>query len=163
LQTPRTHHSGRHRSSHPFVGTPEARGIARRLRQHAKGPNPSAELDLRDFGADCSALYVVGRRRHGWHASIEVDGVGYIDATNALTRGLGTALRTLARRLEGRRVIHAPRRRGYRTPPEASTMWSLAVQSKRLMTADYYRIPEHRPGRSHHLRDLILRYYQHRS
>lgn len=158
--TRRTHPSGRRRSGHPFVGTPEAKVIARRLRQHAKGPNPGAELDLHDLGADCGAFYV-GRGQHrGWHASLGVDAHGYVDATDALTRGLRTALRTLARRLEGRRVIHAPRRKGYTRPPEAAAMWLLAAQTRRLMLADFYRnrIPEHRAGRPDHLRDLIARY-----
>jgi hypothetical protein len=157
--TTRTHPSGRRRDGHPFVGTPEARAIARRLRQHAKGPGLGAELDLSDLGADVGALYISGSH-HGWHASLGVDACGYVCATNTRARSLRTALRTLARRLEGRRVIHAPRRKGYVRSPEAASMWLLASQSRRLMTVDPHRIPEHRPGRPDHLRDLIARYHR---
>ncbi len=157
--TTRTHPSGRRRDGHPFVGTPEARAIARRLRQHAKGPSPAAELDLSDLGADVGAIYI-SRHYHGWHASLGVDAHGYVCATNARTRDLRTALRTLARRLEGRQVIHAPRRKGYTRPPEAASMWLLASQSRRLMTVDPHHIPEHCPGRPDHLRDLIARYHR---
>jgi hypothetical protein len=157
--TTRTHPSGRRRDGHPFAGTPEARAIARRLRQHAKGPGAGAELGLSDLGADVGALYI-SRSRHGWHASLGVDACGYVCATNARTRSLRTALRTLARRLEGRQVIHAPRRKGYTRPPEAASMWLLASQSRRLMPVDPHHIPEHRPGRPDHLRDLIARYHR---
>jgi hypothetical protein len=157
--TTRTHPSGRRRDGHPFVGTPEARAIARRLRQHAKGPGLGAELDLSDLGADVGALYI-SRSHHGWHASLGVDACGYVCATNARTRSLRTALRTLARRLEGRKVIHAPRRKGYTRSPQAVEAQLLASQSRRLMTADPHHIPEHRAGRPDHLRDLIARYHR---
>jgi hypothetical protein len=113
---------------------------------------------VHDLGADCGAFYVGRGQHHGWHASIGVDAHGYVDATDALTRGLRTALRTLARRLEGRRVIHAPRRKGYTRPPEAAAMWLLAGQSRRLMATNPHCIPAHRPGRPDHLRDLIARF-----
>jgi hypothetical protein len=161
--TTRTHPSGRRRDGHHFVGTPEARAIAAKLRLRAKAPNVCAEpfWDDPDHGGVGFSAYYVGRNRHhGWYASLSVDAHNYTCATNALTRSLRTALRTLARRLEGRQVIHAPRRKGYTRPPEAASMWLLAGQSRRLMTVDPHRIPEHRPGRSDHLRDLIARYHR---
>ena len=163
----RTHPSGRTVDRLDFTGTPEARAIARRLRAHAR------RLDLQtyarrwqgDDGAELSAAWM--RTDHisgksGWVLFIYGEKIDQCSPGRSKT--LRIAFRSLARRLEGRPVVFAPREYGWGlAAPATSEHLARARTARRAVadiTTDPHRIPIHRPGRPDHLRDLIARYHR---
>ncbi len=160
----RTHPSGRYIDHYPATGTPKSRALAKLLRAHSRLPDmQTGERRWRDQGSDVWAEASWTRnkpnRQGGWVVWLYGDDHGLRSPGYAKT--LRVALRGLARRLEGRAVVHAPRCRGLREMPAEAYATLVQVCGLRdLMTVDPHRIPEHRPGRPDHLRDLIAKWHR---
>jgi hypothetical protein len=167
MPTKRTHPSGRDVDRLDFTGTPEAKAIARRLRAHARRPDMQTHM-RRWQGDDGVELIAEWRRadrtrnKAGWALMFFSDKTDLYSPGTSKT--LRVAFRSLARRMEGRPIVHAPREYGWSSAPTVPVEHlGRARAVRRAVTdapADPHRIPIHRPGRPDHLRDLIAKWHR---
>jgi hypothetical protein len=164
----RAHPSGYASDRYPYTGTPEARALAKLLREHSRLP----DMNTRERGWSNPEIGVTGmawweRRgrysRAGWCVNVWSDSGIEAESPGRAT-SLRIAFRAIARRLEGRPVVLSPRQGGWGVmSPAVRAEFDRSLAVDRALhngITDPHRIPLHRPGRPDHLRDLIAKWHR---
>jgi len=121
----RTHPSGRTADRFPSTGTPESCALARMLRWHSRLPDMQTSRRAWEGPNDVliHAEYhrPTDHRRGGW--IVYVAGPNHDLRSPGYSKTLRVAFRALARRLEGRSVVHAPREYGWGSRDSMAVMF----------------------------------------